>query len=321
MSSDSPMHEIWGVAGLVAIALGLSLMLSDSYALKVVTWLSLNVLAAIALRFVMLVGELNIATAAFWGVGAYTAAIATVWLKLPFGVALVAGIVAPALLAVAFGFVTLRTKGPYFMLISFAFTEVLRLVYTQSDALGGNSGMIGVYPPRWLDGTYASLVVLLVGACLVGFLWLERSAFGKLMRAIENNDAVVASVGVPVLAIKIAALTIAAAAAGLGGGLFAHANRVISPGDFSFLVSVYALAYVKIGGEKHILGAVLGATFLTLLGQYVLSFGQYEHIYFGGAIVAAMLIFPEGMLGLLQRWGARLGLVRAPEPATSRGGH
>ena len=321
MSTDSRSMEVWAAAALTLAALAFSLVLSDGYWLKVLTWLSLNILAAVALRFVMLIGELNIATAAFWGVGAYASAIVTVWFKLPFWLALLAGIAVPVLLSVVFGYVTLRTKGPYFMLISFAFTEVLRLIYTQSEALGGNSGMIGVYPPRWLDPYYAALVVFLVGLSITGLLWLERSSLGKLMRAIENNDAVVASVGVPVLAIKIVALTIAAGAAGLGGGLFAHANRVISPGDFSFLIAVYALAYVKIGGEKHVFGALMGATFLTLLNQYVLTFGHYEHLFFGGAIIAAMLVFPDGMLGLLQRWGARSGLIKPVEVRASGGAH
>ena len=78
------------------------------------------------------------------------------------------------LLSVLFGYVTLRTKGPYFMLISFAFTEVLRLIYTQSEAIGGNSGLIGIYPPRWLDPYYSAIVVAIVAA-LLGRVLLARA--------------------------------------------------------------------------------------------------------------------------------------------------
>ena len=306
---------------LMALLLVLTLTSSDTYTLKVVLWISLNILAAAALRFVMLTGELNIATAAFWGVGAYVAAICTAWYKVPFILSLLIGGLAPMLLSVLFGYVTLRTKGPYFMLISFAFTEVLRLIYTQSEAIGGNSGLIGIYPPRWLDPYYSAIVVAIVVALLAVFFWLERGAFGKLLKAIQNNDAVAESVGIDVLKMKIICLAIASFAAGIGGALFAHGNRVISPGDFSFLVAVYALAYVKIGGETQFSGAIIGATLLTLLNQYVISFGHFEHLFFGGAIVVAMLILPNGLMGLIDRIAAAFGRTRESTVSVTRGGH
>jgi branched-chain amino acid transport system permease protein len=305
---------------LLAVLLVLALTSSDTYTLKVVLWISLNILAAAALRFVMLTGELNIATAAFWGVGAYVAAILTAWYKLPLVLSLLIGGVAPMLLSVLFGYVTLRTKGPYFMLISFAFTEVLRLIYTQTEVIGGNSGMIGIYPPRWLDPYYSAIVVAIVAALLAVFFWLERGAFGKLLKAIQNNDAVTESVGIDVLKMKIICLAVASFAAGIGGALFAHGNRVISPGDFSFLVAVYALAYVKIGGETQFSGAIIGAVLLTLLNQYVISFGHFEHLLFGGAIVVAMLILPNGLMGLVERLVAAVTGREYTAPA-ARGGH
>lgn len=297
-----------------AVALGAMLLLAaisqETYTLKVILWISLNILAAVALRFVMLTGELNIATAAFWGIGAYAAGILTAWYEVPFALVILLGGLIPMVVSVAFGHVTLRTKGPYFMLISFAFTEVLRLIYTQSDAIGGNSGMIGIYAPRWLEPFY-SLLVVSSTVLLVGIMfWLERSAFGRLLKAIQNNDAVVESVGLNVQRIKIACLAVASFSAGVGGALFAHANRVISPGDFSFLVAVYALAYVKIGGEAHVSGAIVGAIALTLLNQYVISFGHYEHLLFGGAIVIAMLLLPKGLLGLIDRITSKFNVPR-----------
>jgi branched-chain amino acid transport system permease protein len=304
---------------LLFILFGLAISSGDTYTLKVVTWVSLNILAAAALRFVMLTGELNIATAAFWGIGAYAAAILTVWFKVPFFVAIIVGGIVPLIVSVLFGYVTLGTKGPYFMLISFAFTEVLRLIYTQTESIGGNSGMIGIYPPRWLDPYYAALVVAVVIALLAIFFRLEKGAFGKLLKAIQNNDAVAESVGINVLWTKIICLAIASFAAGVGGSLFAHGNRVISPGDFSFLLAVYALAYVKIGGETQFSGPIIGATVLTLLNQYVISYGHYEHIFFGGAIVLAMLALPNGLMGLVEQLLSLAGLTR--NASTSKRGN
>lgn len=307
--SSAKWMNIAGAATL-GVLLVLAAISQETYTLKVILWISLNILAAATLRFVMLTGELNIATAAFWGIGAYAAGILTAWYEVPFTLAILLGGLVPMLVSIVFGYVTLRTKGPYFMLISFAFTEVLRLIYTQSEIIGGNSGMVGIYSPRWLDPFY-SLLVVIVTIVLVGIMfWLERGAFGRLLKAIQNNDAVVESVGIDVHKIKIICLALASFAAGVGGALFAHANRVISPGDFSFLLAVYALAYVKIGGEAHVSGAIIGAVALTLLNQYVISFGHFEHLLFGGAIVIAMLILPNGLLGLIDRATARFTVPR-----------
>jgi branched-chain amino acid transport system permease protein len=89
--------------------------------------------------------------------------------------------------------------------------------------------------------------------------------------------------------------------AGIAGGLLAHTNNVISPGDFSFLLAVYTLAFVKVGGESHISGAIVGATVLTLLAQVALSFGPYEHIFYGAAIVLAVVLLPNGLIGVFGR--------------------
>ena len=290
------------VAALAALAvLGYTRFGAGDFGASVIMLICVNALAAASLRFVMLVGELNVATAAFYGIGAYVSAIATVWYGLPLPVALIAAGLAGALVSVLFGYVTLRTKGAYFLLVSFAFAEVARLVFTRIDAIGANFGMTGIFPAEPLALWYPTITVVVAMALLAGLYGLERSTLGTVFRAIQNNDSVVQSVGLNVLVVKILCLAVASFVAGVGGALHAHANNVISPGDFSFLVAVFALAYVKIGGEGHILGAVMGAVFLTVLGQYLISLGAQEAIFFGGALVLAMLILPDGLYGIAER--------------------
>ena len=303
------------VAALAALALlGYSRFGADDYGAFMIMLICVNVLAAASLRFVMLVGELNVATVAFYGIGAYVSGIATVWYELPLAVALIAAGLAGALVSILFGYVTLRTKGAYFLLVSFAFAEVVRLVFTRIEAIGGNSGMTGIFPAEPLAPWYPAITVIVALALLAGVYGLERSILGTVFRAIRNNDSVVQSVGLNVLAVKIFCLAVASFVAGVAGALHAHANNVISPGDFSFLVSIFALAYVKIGGEKHLLGAVMGAAVLTVLGQYLISLGAQEAIFFGGALVLGMLILPDGLYGLAERLVRPLlgGLVRTP---------
>ena len=287
-----------------ACGLGFALWTPDEYDQHLVMWVALNAVLAVGLRFMLLVGETNIATGAFYGMGAYVGAVCTLNFGVPFPLALLAGGIVAAIISAGFGLVTLGTKGPYFMLISFAFTEVTRLIYTRINYLGGNSGMMGVFPPPALDAWLPALTVTICGGLVLALYLCERSDFGRVFRAIENNDAVVETVGINVVSVKLFCLVIASFAVGLAGALHAHIYNVISPGDFSYLVPVFALAYVKIGGDAHVLGAVLGAALLTLVAQALQGAGAMEQILFGGAIVAGMLLLPDGL------WGAGRRLLR-----------
>jgi branched-chain amino acid transport system permease protein len=297
------------LSGVAAVAvLTFALLTQDEYSQHLVMWIGLNAVLAVGLRFVLLVGETNIATGAFYGMGAYVGAVCTVNFGVPFPLALLAGGIVAVVVSIGFGLVTLRTKGPYFMLISFAFTEVTRLIYTRINYLGGNSGIMGVFPPQVLDPWMPALTVLLCGSLILALYLCERSDLGRVFRAIENNDALVETVGISVVSIKLLCLVLASFAVGVTGALHAHIYNVISPGDFSYLVPVFALAYVKIGGDSHVLGAVLGAALLTLVAEALQGAGALEQILFGGAIVAGMLLLPDGLWGggrRLWRWVAR----------------
>ncbi len=297
-------------SSLAVLVLGVAtLFLKSAYLSNLVMWIAIAVLTAASLRFVLLIGELNFATAAFVGLGAYSAGVATTILNWPFLAALLLAGVVSAAIGLLFGFVTLKTKGPFFLLIGFAFTEVVRLVYTKVQWLGGNSGMVGIFPPRYLEAYYSTFVVVVVGLLMVLLYASERSHLGKTFVAIRDNDQVVLSVGLNVHMLKVVCLCIGAFAAGIAGALSAFVNNVISPNDFGFLLSTFALAYLKVGGEDSPLGPVAGATLLVLLSSAALSMGAGEHVFYGLAIVFSVLLMPKGLMGLLPvlRRGRRAG--------------
>ena len=291
-----------------------SLFSGSGFVSSLIILVAINVLMTASFRFVLLIGELNFAMAGFVGIGAYSAGIAATMYDLPLALALLLGATAAGLISLVFGFITLRAKGPYFLLISFAFTEVLRLIYTRTDAIGGNSGMAGIFTPAYLTRFYPAVVVLIVLFFLFILYRLERSGFGKILVAIRNNDDLVQTVGINVHLTKVWCLGIASFVAGICGAVLAYANNVISPDDFSFLLAVYTVAYLKVGGESHILGSVLGAIVLTLLAQFALGFGTYEQVFYGAAILIGVLLLPEGLFGLVQ--GMVLGR-RRPEGSGS----
>ncbi|MFY2834655.1 branched-chain amino acid ABC transporter permease [Achromobacter xylosoxidans] len=284
----------------LAVALGLAL--GTGYGASLLTWIAIAAALASSLRFVLLIGELNFAVAAFFGLGAYASGVATTLWDLPFWLALLAsGLLALAVSAV-FGYITLRVKGPYFLLIGFAFTEAMRILYTRSEWLGGNSGMVGIFPPNWLADRFPAFVVLVCGLLILGLIRIERSHLGSVFVAIRDNDSVVRSVGIPVHLTKVLCFCIASFVTGVAGALQAFSNNVISPLDFSFLLSTFALAYLKVGGEGHPAGPVLGAAILVLLASAAQSFGGGEHIFYGAAIVIGVLFMPRGLIGLAARF-------------------
>ena len=221
--------------------------MKDAYTASVVNLLAIAALTAASFRFVMLIGEVSFATSAFVGVGAYGAGVATTILGWPFAAAMLLGPVVAAAVSIAFGYITLRIKGPYFMLIGFAFAEAVRIMFSKTTIIGGTSGMIGIFPPRYLDPWLPMFVMAVVAATLVALYAIERSDFGKVLVAIRDNENIAKTVGINVLFCKVACFAIASFAAGIAGSLHAFVNNVISPGDFSFLLASFALAYVKVG--------------------------------------------------------------------------
>lgn len=283
-----------------AAALALTLVVRDAYLLSLISWIAIGALTAASMRLVLLFGELNFATAAFVGIGAYAAAVASVELSMPFLLALLLAGILAAVLSIAFGFVTLRAKGPYFKLIGFAFAEVVRICYSQSRTLGGNSGIVGIFPPMAIEQWFPTFVMAVVIALLVAMYAVEKSDFGNLLSAIKDNDAVVQTVGINVHLVKIACFAMASFVAGIAGALQAYTNNVISPGDFTFFVSVFALAYLKIGGEHSVFGPIVGAIILVIIGSIALTYGSGELVIYGGAIVFGVLFMPRGIVGLAE---------------------
>ncbi|MGM0583722.1 MAG: branched-chain amino acid ABC transporter permease [Pseudomonadota bacterium] len=306
-------------AAVAAAAVAFALFSGSVYYVQVAIWIFSNAVLAAALRFVLLIGELNIATAAFFGLGAYASGVAASLWGWSFVPAILLAPVVVAAVSAVFGWITLRTRGPYFLLISFAFTEVVRMIYSKTDAVGGNSGMVGIFPPLEIEAWFPALVIGLLALTLFALYAVERSHLGRLFKAISINEDIPRSVGLNVTWLKVSCVVIASAAAGLAGGLHAYTNTVVTPGDFSFFLAVLALAYVKIGGEDHPLGPVVGAALLTLVGQWLAGFGMQENIFYGAIIVAALLLMPKGLLGAAEALAARSRAQRrAPARADGR---
>ena len=253
--------------------------------------LGVNGLLALSMYVVLAIGQLSLGQAAFMGLGAYSSALMTLKLGMPFWAVLPLSMVTPVLFALAIGVPTLRLSGVYLAIATIGLGEVLRAVYLNINLFGGALGLSGI-PERAGTGLiYGTLLLALLALWLVG-----RSGIGRAMEAMREDEVAAQVMGVPIARYKMAALVTSAAIAGLAGCLSAHVSSFIGPNEYGFEPAVTILSYVLLGGVGTPLAPVLGAWVLTLLPEVLRGFADARGIVNGLIIVVAVLFLPRGLL-------------------------
>jgi len=261
-------------------------------------------------------GQMSLGQAAFFGIGAYHAAIL---LKLgwPFFVVLAAAAVACFLVGLALGFPALRVQHHYLAFATLGFNVLVFLVMRNEEKITGGTFGISAIPRPTIFGvsmekhyafflfTYVSLIVL---AALLW--WLLRSPWGRAFAALRDNPIRAESLGVNITAYTLLAFAIGAACAGVGGVYYASLVEFIEPGPFHFSTSLLMLLAVIVGGSGRFFGPVLGTIIIILLPELLrsssmqaLQFMQKWYlVFFGVAVVALMVWLPGGILSLGDRF-------------------
>ena len=255
-------------------------------------------------------GMVSFGHSAFFGIGAYTAA-----LLLPKFPGLLAALVAPAVAAglgaLVIGFFSIRVSGVYFIMLTLAFSQMFYAVAFQNAFLGAEDGLVGVPRPTVfgmgigsIGGFHAYLLVVVIVCAL--FLWrVVRSPFGHVLRGIHENEARMQAVGYPVNRYKLTAFVIAGMLAGVAGSLYTQFVGSISPSAFLWTTSGEALLMVIIGGTGTLFGGILGAGAFILLQSLVSSYTERWMLILGLTFVLLVLFAPGGILGALR---GRVGL-------------
>ncbi len=313
-------------AALVAIAVAAAYMKrSDVYLLSLCC---VYLMATFGLNLTVgYAGQMSLGQAAFFGIGAYHAAIL---LKLgwPFFVVLGAAAVACFLIGLALGFPALRVQHHYLAFATLGFNVLVFLVMRNEEKITGGTFGISAIPRPTIFGvsmekhyafflfTYVSLIVL---AALLW--WLLRSPWGRAFAALRDNPIRAESLGVNITAYTLLAFAIGAACAGVGGVYYASLVEFIEPGPFHFSTSLLMLLAVIVGGSGRFFGPVLGTVVIILLPEFLrsssveaLQFMQKWYlVFFGVAVVALMVWLPGGILSLGDRFRkppARKGAAR-----------
>jgi branched-chain amino acid transport system permease protein len=253
-------------------------------------------------------GMVSFGHAAYFGLGAYGAALLLKLAGWPMPLAFLAGPFVAAIGAALFGYFSVRLTSIYFAMLTLAFAQIAWSVVYQWDALtGGSNGIVGVWPASWLSSR-TSFYLLTLALC-AGAIWLMRRAlsapFGYALRAGRDSPLRAEAIGIDVQRVQWVAFAAAGAAAGLAGGLYAFSKGSISP-DSTMAISrsIDALVMVLLGGVQTLSGPVIGAAVFTWLQDAIARNTDYWRACLGGTMLAIVLFFPRGIAGALR---ARFG--------------
>ncbi|MGA7974397.1 MAG: ABC transporter permease [Pseudolabrys sp.] len=315
----TPALKVFG-ALVLAVLIALPWLASGSpYTLVLGVDILIAVLFATSLHFIMGPGGMHsFGHAAYFGLGAYGAALLVKWVALPMGLALVAAPMVALCGGLLFGWFAVRLEGVYLAMITLAFAQIVwALVYQWEGVTGGSNGVIGIWPPAPFD-TRGAYFLLTLALTAIGVLLLRRllfAPFGYAMRAGRDNPLRAEAIGIDVKRVHWLGFAVAGAVCGVAGGLFAFAKGSISPEVIHINHSIDGLVMVLLGGVETLTGPIVGAAVFTTLQDMVMRDSQYWRAMLGGIILALVLLFPDGLVGGFSRFARKLGLNKA-DPAS-----
>lgn len=291
------------VAGLAAAVAAAGLLVSNAYYLQLLTFIGIHTLLALGLNMLMgYAGQISLGHAAFYGIGAYTTAILTVHVGISPWLALPAAILMAVAVAYGVGIPTLKLSGYYLGMGTLGFGMIVHILLREwSSVTGGASGFVGIPPLSLGPLSFAegrNYFYLVWSFVLLGLVLCRRivdSRVGRGLRAIHDGERAAAAVGVDTSRLKLQVFVLSAAFSALAGFLYAHLVFFISPGTFNFLASIRMVTMVVIGGMASIWGALLGASLLTLLPEWLHSFSEFEMLIYGLILMSVMIFLPQGL--------------------------
>lgn len=255
--------------------------------------MAIAVILALSMYIAFKAGVMSFASAGFAAVGAYTSALLSIHLHVPFIPNILIGGLAASIIALLLGLPLLRLKGIFLGIATVAFGEIIRVVLSNWEFAGGSLGLMGI--PVKTNFIYLLAVIILFVHII---RTIERSKFGLAIMAIQQDETVASSFGVNAAGIKTFVFVISGFIAGVGGVLTAHYRNVISPGDFGFHELVKITTNVVVGGFGSVAGPLLGGTGLTLLPELFHFAEGAQTLICGIIIILVILYLPKGLISL-----------------------
>jgi branched-chain amino acid transport system permease protein len=286
-------------------------------------------IAVLGLNIILgLTGQLNIAQAAFWGIGAYTAALLNTRLGWPFWATFLVAPPTAAAFGVILGFPTLKLSGRYLALATLGFGIIISLIaHNWKEFTGGVDGIPGITSPvlgPLKFSTNASFYYLAL-VCLIllalAQIKIKNSRMGRAFQAIKDNELAAELSGVNTFKYRVIAFALCSAYGGMAGQLFAHGTKYVSAETFFVDMSILFICMLMIGGAGSIAGSIIGASLLTFIPEWLRFLqGPWAMAIFGLAIIIIMIFMPGGLVGLASFIGSKIAmhLRRSIQAGTGR---
>lgn len=296
------------ILGLAALCAAAEPFLPTYYAGLLVQAL---IFALFAMSLDVLVGYAGLPSlghAAFFGMGAYVAALLALHVTSSFWPCLLAGVGAALAAGAFFGLLTIRTGGSSFLMITLALAQILwGVAFKWRSVTGGEDGLSGIARPDlgipWdvtSMGSFYYFVLILFVLASIGMVLFVRSPFGLALQGIRESESRMRALGYNVWAYKYLAYVFASGMAGFSGVLFVYYNQFVSPSYLGVAFSAKALLMVIVGGAGTLLGSILGAGVVVALEYVVSGYTQRWMMIIGAVYVLVVLFFPKGVLGTIR---------------------
>jgi branched-chain amino acid transport system permease protein len=289
---------------------GFPLISQDPYVLNILINCGIWTISVWGVRLIMSTGQLTIGHAAYMAIGAYSSTLLVMKTGLSFWIALpMAGLISSTV-ALLIGYPTLRIKGVYFAIITFAFAEIIRLLIVNWPSfLGGSGGIPGVPGPSSLGfvrftSRIAFYYLILFLALITHFVMmrLEKSRISKVFSSIHASDSLAESIGINIMKYKMIAFCMGCFLAGISGSFYAHYFNFTSPEFFTVWQSIYCLLFVIVGGVGSVFGAPLGTFFMILVPEFLRGAKEYEPVVYSVILILVMFLLPGGLITLPDRF-------------------
>jgi branched-chain amino acid transport system permease protein len=281
--------------------------MADFYATysHLINLIGVNMILALSIYITLSCAMLSLSNAASMGIGAYTAAVLTTNLGWGLWPSAIVGAVVAGLVALALGLPILRLRGVFLAIATIGFGEVVRVIITNTPALGGaegfrlNSGTSTVTSgPLEIYGMVAVLAYF--------FARLKGSRMGLALEAIREDESAARTMGINVTFYKVTAYVTGACLAGIAGALYSHALPIITPGAFGFQLAVDILVFAVVGGTYAWRGALVGAFLMSILSEVLrvvppiggIAIKDYPEIFSGLILLGVILFLPNGLLSI-----------------------
>lgn len=257
------------------------------------------------------VGKLSLGHAAFFGIGAYAAAILSLRWQAPFWLGVLAAGLIPSMVTLPIGYVSLKLRGPYFVIVTLAFAEIARMVIKNWVSLtGGPMGLPGIPGAQlsllgrtihFTDSTYYYLVLALGLLTFYIVRKLAASRIGRAWVAIREDEDRALSIGINSRLYALQALCWGSFFAGIAGGIYAYYMGLIAPEIVAFSYMITMLVMLILGGAGTAEGPIIGAIIFTVLPEILRIAEHYRLPILGGILMLSVIFFPAGLRPFLAR--------------------